>query len=430
VPEEIFLMTDSAASWEFLVPFSAQHDLGTTAVSAKGTRVTMADGRRLLCGTSGLWNVNFGYGQPAVTEAIAAALREASYLTLFRYGHPWAERAARGLVDRCGPARFGKVLFSTSGGAANDLTMKLVRHAAILRGERARRLVVGLKGSYHGLMYGSHGLTGEALGQQEYAVDQRLVRHVDPACPAELAELCDREGDRICGLFLEPVLGTGALEVSEHFLDEAFRLADQYGFAIVADEVATGFYRTGPLRASAAWQRQPDIVILSKGLTNGTCAAAAVVVSETITNLFQSTNDIFIHAETQAGTPATCAAIDAVLSLADELDAEQLSARLSEQLDAALAWITERHGSQITASGRGCFRCIHIDTEGGPLDPVQQALLIRLIRDAGAIVHPGLHGIQLVPSLAYSDEDVYLLRNAVTAGLDALLGAPSPALTA
>ena len=179
--------------------------------------------------------------------------------------------------------------------------MKLVRHVALLRGERARRLVVGLKGSYHGLMYGSHGLTGEALGQHEYAVDQRLVRHVDPTRPTELAELCEREGDRISGLFLEPVLGTGALEVGQDFLREAFRLADEYGFAIVADEVATGFYRTGPLRASSAWHRQPDIVLLSKGLTNGTCASAAVVISHAIVGLFQAADDIFIHAETQAG---------------------------------------------------------------------------------------------------------------------------------
>jgi adenosylmethionine-8-amino-7-oxononanoate aminotransferase len=420
----------AAASWEFLVPFSAQHDPGTTAVAAKGTRVTMADGRSLLCGTSGLWNVNFGYGQAAVTEAITAALREASYLTLFRYGHPWAERAAGGLVDRCGPDHFGKVLFSTSGGAANDLAMKLVRHAALLRGERTRRLVVGLKGSYHGLMYGSHGLTGEALGQQEYAVDQRLVRHVDSTRPEELADLCEREGDKISGLFLEPVLGTGALEVGQDFLAEAFRLADEYGFAIVADEVATGFYRTGPLRASSAWPRQPDIVLLSKGLTNGTCAAAAVVVSHAIVGLFEAAGDIFIHAETQAGTPATCAAIDAVLSLADKLDAERLSTWLSGRLDAVLAGITERHGSRITVSGRGCFRGIHVETEEGPLDPARQAQLVRLIRDAGAIVHPGLHGIQLVPALVYSEEDVSLLRDAVAAGLDALLGAPSPALSA
>jgi adenosylmethionine-8-amino-7-oxononanoate aminotransferase len=415
--EEIIM----AALWEFLVPFSSQHDPATTAVSAKGTRLRMADGRSLLCATSGLWNVNFGYGQSSVSDAITAALNEASYLTLFRFAHSWAERAADCLLGRCGPTHFAKVIFSTSGGAVNDLTMKLVRQSALLRGERVKRIIVGLKGSYHGLTYGSHGLTGEALGQDEYGVDRRLIRHVDPGKPDELIELCERTGDRICALVLEPVLGTGAVEVSEEFLDQAFRLADEYGFYVVADEVATGLYRTGPFRASSAWRRQPDVVLLSKGLTNGTCAAAAAVVSRTISDLFEASDDIFIHGETQAGTPATCAAIEAVLSLADELDAPHLSARLSERLDHELHVIAERYDPIITVSGRGCFRGLHFDDELIEFNQARQAQLIRLIRDAGTIVHPGLRGIQLVPSLIYSDDDVSELFAAVETGLDMVL---------
>ncbi len=409
----------TAATWEFLIPFSEQHDPSTTAVGAKGTRLMMADGRSLLCGTSGLWNVNFGYGQPSVTSAIAEALDQASYLTLFRYGHPWAERAAGGLLERCGREQYVKVLYSTSGSAVNDLTMKLVRHAALLRGERVRRVVVGLKGSYHGLTYGSHGLSGEPLGQQEYAVDQRLIRHVDPLRPQELNELCEREGDRICALVIEPVLGTGALEVSADFLASAFRLADEYGFYIVADEVATGYYRTGPFRASSSWQRQPEIILLSKGLTNGTCAAAVAVISPAVVDLFEKSDDVFIHAETQAGSPPTCAAIDAVLSLADELDAQNLAAGLSDRLDQALHDITERYGSAVSTTGRGCFRGIRVNTAS--FGAREQRLLVRQIRDAGAIVHPGLRGIQLVPCLTYMETEVAELVAAIRAGLDAVL---------
>ena len=140
-------------SWEFLIPPSGFGAVGRTAVSAHGTRVSFADGTQLLCGTSGLWNVNLGYGHPRIADAVARAFREASYLTLFRYGHEPAEQAAAALVDSAGADHFARVLFSTSGSAANDVVMKLARHYWMILGEPQRRVVVGLSGSYHGLTY-------------------------------------------------------------------------------------------------------------------------------------------------------------------------------------------------------------------------------------------------------------------------------------
>lgn len=130
------------------------------AVSAEGVRVRFADGRELLCGTSGLWNTNLGYGNQAIAEAAAEALRTASYLSVFRYENEYARRAADALVELAGAGHYGRVLFSTSGGAANDLAMKLARQYQALRGRGGRKVVVGLRGSYHGLTFGGFALTG------------------------------------------------------------------------------------------------------------------------------------------------------------------------------------------------------------------------------------------------------------------------------
>ena len=400
--------------WEFLVAPSAFGDPSRTAVSASGVHVTMADGARLLCGTSGLWNVNFGYGRPEITRAVTAALEQASYLPLFRCAHAPALAAAQALLDACGSAHFARVLFSTSGSAANDVVMKLARHWAQLGGERGRKLVVGLRGSYHGLTYGSFSLTGEELGQDVYGVDRRFVRHVDPFDPAELRALCEREGSRIAALVLEPVLGSGALAVPDAVIAEAGRLADEHGFLLVADEVATGFHRTGPLTASGAWLRRPDVLVLSKGLTNGTCAAAALLVADRVCEAFDRADSAFVHGETQAGSPTSAAAILATLDVAAAEAAAGAPQRVATRLDGALrALAAER--PELALSGVGCFRGVRV---GHGLDGAGVTALVDAVRRSGAIVQPGPGGVQLVPAVTYTDAQVDALVQALADGLD------------
>lgn len=188
--------TDRYPLWESLVQPSRYGRPEVHGIACEGNRVHFADGTSALDVMSGLWNANLGYGNKAVTEAITDCLNTASYLPLFRGGHRLAEQAARAVLDVSGPDHFGRVLFSTSGGAANDVMMKLVRHYQALRGEENRDVVVGLKNSWHGLTYGSFALTGQPLGQDVYRVDRSKVRHVSHEDVTELVELLDRKATR------------------------------------------------------------------------------------------------------------------------------------------------------------------------------------------------------------------------------------------
>lgn len=417
-------MTHSRRSvlWEFLTLPSNFGDPEYVCVSAQGVRLTTASGRSLLCGTSGLWNATFGYGHSHITEAIAKELRRASYLGLFRGCSETATRAAEELIVACGPETFGRVIFATSGSAANDLLMKVARQVAQLQGDRSRKLVVGLRGSYHGMTYGALSLTGEELNQDVFAVDRRYVRHVSPFDGGqELRDLCQAEGDRVAALVLEPVLGSGALEVPADFIACAGALADEYGFLLAADEVATGFHRTGPFRASSGWERQPDLLVLSKGLTNGTCAAAVVVASHEICDAYDEQDVALIHGETQAGTPPSAAAIIATLEVAREFAEAERPGKVSIDLDLALNKLVTDSNLFLQLSGVGCFRGITVRPDGErALSEAEVLELVGHVRKAGAVVQPGLGGIQLLPALIYQREDVEELLDCLHAGLQKL----------
>ncbi|WP_055478359.1 daptide-type RiPP biosynthesis aminotransferase [Sphaerimonospora mesophila] len=413
--------------WPYLLPFGMQGRDDLCIVSAHGHRVEMADGRTLLCGTSGLWNANLGYGNPAIAAAAAEAMRTVSYGHVFRYENVYARRAAAALVEECGADHFARVLFSTGGGAANDLAMKLVRHYQVSRGRPRRRLVVGLRGGFHGLTYGGFAITGEDLGQRLYGVDQRLIRHVTPNRPGELRELLSRQGEQVAAVVVEPVLGTGTLPLTEAYLEELFRLRQEYGFLLVADEVATGFGRTGTFFASQRWPQRPDLLLTSKGLTNGTMAAAAVVVSHDVAAAFTDGHSVFCHAETQGGTAVSCAAILATISEMHRLDAVSLGRELAERLDAELARLAAEEPLVAEVTGLGCFRSLHLRTpDGAALPPAEVPRLVAAIREAGAIVHPGPHGVQLIPALTYTEADLAELLDCVRRGLAAFASADSP----
>ncbi|MET7337417.1 daptide-type RiPP biosynthesis aminotransferase [Nonomuraea sp. NPDC005650] len=414
--------------WPALLPPDQQGLDELCAVSAEGVRVRFADGRELLCGTSGLWNTNLGYGNPAVTAAAAQALARASYLNVFRYENDYARRAAAALIDLCGPGHYARVVFSTSGGAANDLVMKLARHYHALRGADRRKLVVGLKGGYHGMTFGGFALSGEDFGQRLYGVDQRLIRHVTPNAADELSRLMERQGAQVAAVVVEPVLGNGAVPLTGEYVAELLRLRREHGFLLVADEVATGFGRTGSFFASQDWPEPPDLLIASKGLTNGTGAAAVVVASGEVASAFAAAGAVLAHAETQAGTPVTCAAILATIAEARRLDAVALGRRLSDLLDEELARLAAEHPMVAGTSGAGCFRAIRLRAPGGAeLPQAEVPAVVAAVRRAGAIVHPGVNGVQLVPALTYTAADLRELLACLRAGLAAYSAREVPA---
>lgn len=403
-----------------VLPFLAPTSSVTSApqpVSASGSRVTYTDGVTRVCATSGLWNTNLGYGDPVIADAVASATRELSYATLFRGLHPYAEAAASAVLDAVhaeGMTHLRRVAFATSGGACVDLALKIVRMVAAPRGA----IVISLRGSYHGTTYGSSALTDTDLGQLATATDTRQVRHVSATGPTEFERLIGVVGPQVAGVVLEPVQGTGT-HVIEPALVAAVKAArERYGFLLVADEVATGYGRTGPMFASTAWQ--PDLLVLSKGLTNGAATGSVVLMRDEVAETIEERFGALPWGETQAGMPATCAAITATLRRFRELDAIERGRALAAALDERLRDIAEPHG--LTLTGRGLFRSILFDG----VAQVDAAALVNRGMELGVRLQPGPNGVQVVPALTMSEADLHVVDDVLrTLVAESLSAAPA-----
>lgn len=404
--------------WPAMVPASTAFPPEHVVVGAAENRIEYADGSTRLCATSGLWNVPLGFGNPAVAEAVSRAMHDASYSSLFRSSHRHAQIAAERLIELADPVRYHRVIFATSGGAANDCAMKIARQYWTQKGAASRSIVVGLRGSYHGTMYGSHALSGDDLLQEVYGVDRRSVRHVSSRDGgAELETLLRREGSRVASVVVEPLLGSGAHALSDEFVARLLELREKYGFLIVADEVATGFGRTGPMFATGDWPAAPDVLILSKALTNGAMGAAVLLVGPRVASDFVRGGWTLVHGETQAGTPACAAAIVAVIDELHRIDSESMVRALATELS-GLADRWESDGLVSTVTGSGCFVGLGLrDQDGGALSGSEVLRAVSAIASHGVLVHPGPSCIELIPAYGFSGDELRELDSAVRAGL-------------
>lgn len=406
------------ALWTSMLPADTVFTPDRVAVGASGHRITYADGSRRLCATSGLWNVPLGFGNPAVAEAVSRATYDASYLSLFRAPHRYAEDAADALIAFAGSERYRRVIFSTSGGAANDAAMKLARQYWAQQGAGSRSLVVGLRGSYHGTMYGSHVLSGDDLLQSVYGVDRRTVRHVSHGDDGdELAALLEREGARVASVVVEPVLGSGAHALSATFVDRLLDLRERHGFLLVADEVATGFGRTGSLFATDRWAAPPDVLIVSKALTNGAMGAAALLIGPRVATAFARGGWTFVHGETQAGTPACAAAVLAVIDELRRIDVEATAQALAAALH-RLAHTWQDDGIVTEVTGSGCFVGLGLrHPDGTPLSGIEVLDAVAAVADSGVVVHPGPSSLQVIPAYGFTAAELAETDRAVRDGL-------------
>lgn len=301
---------------------------------AKGVYLYTEDGRKILDGISSWWVNIHGHSHPKLNEALAAQAREMEHVIFAGCTHrPAVELAERLLAVL--PAGLARVFYSDNGSTAVEVALKCALQYWRNRGED-RRAFVTLHHAYHGDTVGAMSASEDSLFTSPFAP---LLFSVDRAdspycyrCPLGLNRascridcLSDLEsrlqalGGNAAAVLIEPMLQAagGMIVWPQEFLSGVRRLCDQYGTLMIADEVLTGFGRTGKMFACEHAQASPDIICLSKALTGGYLPLGATVVTNTIYEAFLSEDRArtFFHGHSYTANPLACAVGVASLDL-------------------------------------------------------------------------------------------------------------------
>ena len=297
----------------------------------KGVRIRDNKGREMIDCGAGLWCVNIGYGRPEIAEAARAAIEDLNYYHIFggSSNEPiirLADRILTLLRENAGARHLARVFFGCSGSDANDTNVKLVRYYHNLLGKPDKKKIISREGAYHGLTCAAGSLTGIPIYHK--AFDLPLPGVVHTSCPhwyrfakageseaafcdrmiAEIEALIEREGpDTIAAFIAEPIMGTGGVLLPpEGYFARVQEILRRHEILFIADEVITGFGRTGQWFATGLYELQPDIVTLAKGVTSAYFPLSASVISERIWNVLEQASPQYgaiMHGFTYSGHP-------------------------------------------------------------------------------------------------------------------------------
>lgn len=372
-------------------------------ISTQGAYLVDEDGNRILDAISSWWVITHGHRHPAIMEAICAATETYDQIIFAEYSHEPAEKLAEGLIE-IAPPGLKHVFYSDSGSTSVEVALKMALGYFHNRGEPRDRIVV-MEGSYHGdtigtMSAGERGVFNAAYQPLLFGVDRLPFPEVGGEQQTlDAFETFCRSG-RVAALIIEPlVLGAGGMKIYEAGILAGLReIATRHGCLFIADEVMTGWGRTGTMFACEQAKITPDILCTSKGLTGGALPLAATLCTGDMFDAHLSTDrrNTFFHSSSYTANPIACAAAVANLQI---WRSEPVFERI-RHLEAVHRQNLERFtGDERFANIRQAGTVAALDVvvpAGGYLADVGPRMR-RLFRERGFLIRPLGNVIYLMP---------------------------------
>ena len=409
-------MTDSPI-WH---PFT-QHGLGEEiplVTHAEGAALYTADGRRIVDGISSWWVTTHGHCHPRIMAAIAAQTEKLDQIIFAGWTHQPAETLAQGLVAIMPPA-LTRVFFSDSGSTSVEVALKMALGYWANRGEPRGRILV-MQHSYHGDTIGAMSVGARGVFNQAYAPLLFDVGTVPfPMEGREQATLDALEAacrEKPAAFIVEPlILGAGGMLIyPASVLAEMRAICARHDVLFIADEVMTGWGRTGTLLACEQANVVPDILCLSKGLTGGAVPLAVTLATEAIyaAHLSQDRARLFFHSSSYTANPIACAAANANLAIWREEPVlariADLGARQQRRLKALAGHPAVRNARSI-----GTVTALELGgTEGSYLSQLGPRLLA-FFSDRDLLLRPLGNTIYVMPPYCIGDDDLDAIYAAI-----------------
>lgn len=296
--------------------------------SAEGSHIILEDGRKLIDGISSWWSVCHGYQHPHLVNAIKTQAETLSHIMFAGLAHEPAYKLAGRLIKLM-PEGLTRVFFADSGSTSVEIAMKMAVQFWRNKGDKRRKKFISFKNGYHGDTMGALSLSDPegwiSKAFNNYAPEQYVVNiPSDEYSFSEFEDMVKAEKKNIAALIIEPLVqGAGGMKFhSADILAEIHNICKRHDILFIADEIMTGFYRTGNLFACNEAGITPDIMCIGKALTGGMISLAATIATEEIFSTFldDSLDKAFMHGPTFMANPLACTAANASLDLFEKED--------------------------------------------------------------------------------------------------------------
>lgn len=411
-------------------PYSA---IGATSpvfpvVSAEGVRLRLQDGRELIDGMASWWCAIHGYNHPALNAAIHKQLQDMAHVMFGGLTHPPAAQLAQHLIELT-PEPLQAVFFADSGSVSIEAAMKMAMQYWIARGQNNKHRFLTPRNGYHGdtlhamsvcdPVNGMHGLFSHVLPQQIFidAPQPEFDQSCQPEHTQALHQALENHADEIAAVILEPIVqGAGGMRFySPEYLRAARQLCDEYDVLLIADEIATGFGRTGKLFACEHADISPDMMCLGKALTGGYMTLAAVLTTQQISQtIAQGEPGVFMHGPTFMANPLACSVANASIALLLASDWQQNIQRIQAALYKGLLPAKSlEHVAAVRVLGAIGVIELH--------QPVDMAQIQPMFVERGVWVRPFGKLVYLMPPFVMNDEELDFLCAAVVNVVQSLL---------
>jgi len=395
--------------------------------SASGVRLRLTDGRELIDGMASWWSAVHGYSHPALNRAAHEQIDHMSHVMFGGLTHTPAIELSRKLVDMT-PAGLERVFLADSGSVSVEVALKMAIQYWHARGKPEKHRMISLRNGYHGDTFGAmsvcdpvngmHELFSGVLSQQIFAPrpETPFDAPFKPADIAELERLLGAHQHELAALILEPVVqGAGGMRFySPEWLRRARALCDQYEVLLIADEIATGFGRSGELFACNHAGISPDIMCLGKALTGGYMTLAATLATAEIAHTISAgSSGCFMHGPTFMANPLACAVALESLNQLEQHDWRTQVARIESGLKQGL----EPARSFASVTDVRVLGAIGVIERH---EPVSLAQVQPMFVEKGVWVRPFGRLVYVMPAYIMTDEDLATLTAAMVSVIQEL----------
>jgi putrescine---pyruvate transaminase len=411
---------------------------------AEGVEVIDIHGHRLLDAVGGLWNVNLGYSCEPVKKAMRDQLDRLPYYSAFRGSttSPLIELSFE-LVEWFRPDGMARAFLTSGGSDSVETCLRLARQYHKLNGQPERTKYIALKKGYHGTHFGAASVNGNQNFRRQYepllpgcfhipapwtyrnpfGTDDATV--IAERCAALLEdEIAFQGADTIAAFIMEPVLGAGGVIVPhESFMGRVSEICSRHGILLIADEVITGFGRTGAWTGSRLWGVKPDLMSTAKAVTNGYFPLGAAMIGEKLVDAFEADKSgkaSIGHGYTYSGHPVGAAAALAALSETKRLDVANNAAARGAELLAGLEKLKAKHSLVGDIRGKGLMAALELVSDRAQKTPASKDVLQRVFETAyerGVMVRTSGNIVILSPPLIITTNDVARILGALDAAL-------------